>query len=291
MKEIEYTFTRYLSAKKTVDDRALNRVVWQSMAELLPKRTAENPLRVLEVGSGIGTMPERMLDWGLFDHVHYTALDEQPENTAVARRRLALRNQANAAFDLETGDIFEFVPRKREQSTWDLLAANAFLDLVDIPMTLPLLFSLLQPGGFFYFSLNFDGVTLFEPEIDRGFDDHIQALYHRTMDDRIIQGKLSGDSRSGRHLFHLLAAAGAETLASGASDWVVFPLNRSYPYDEAYFLHFIIHTVQQALARHAEIEPRRFQDWVATRHAQIERGELVYVAHQIDFFGRLAGYR
>jgi hypothetical protein len=30
-----------------------------------------------------------------------------------------------------------------------------------------------------------------------------------------------------------------------------------------------------------------FDRWIAARHAQIERGELIYVAHQLDFMGHI----
>ena len=82
----EYSFERYLSAKKSVDDRALNRHVWQRLTNGLP---AGRPLQVLEVGAGIGTMVERMLDWGALRRSDYTAIDFMPENVAVARGRLA----------------------------------------------------------------------------------------------------------------------------------------------------------------------------------------------------------
>ena len=29
-----------------------------------------------------------------------------------------------------------------------------------------------------------------------------------------------------------------------------------------------------------------FEAWIAERHAQIERGELVYITHQMDFLGQ-----
>lgn len=286
MSAFQPSFTRYLSAKQSVDDRALNRHVWQVMAQNLPAAAEHAPLRVLEVGSGTGAMLERMLDWGLLHDAHYTALDELPENTAAARQRLASRELGQVKVELETADVFEFIPQVSGRRTWDLLAANAFLDLVDIPRALPPLFSLLRPGGFFYFSLNFDGATLFEPELDRAFDELIQALYHRTMDERLTRGQPSGDSRSGRHLFRCLDQAGAEILAAGASDWVVYPSRSAYPHDEAYFLHFILHTVEQALTGHPELEPRRFQAWIEARRRQVELGELVYIAHQLDFFGR-----
>jgi hypothetical protein len=30
-----------------------------------------------------------------------------------------------------------------------------------------------------------------------------------------------------------------------------------------------------------------FADWIQKRRAQIERGELVYIAHQMDFLARV----
>jgi len=31
----------------------------------------------------------------------------------------------------------------------------------------------------------------------------------------------------------------------------------------------------------------QFERWAAARHTQIERGELVYIAHQLDFMGHI----
>ena len=53
-------YARYLAAKTTVDDRALNRHVLAELCRLMP---AGAP-RVLEVGAGLGTMVARLMDWG-----------------------------------------------------------------------------------------------------------------------------------------------------------------------------------------------------------------------------------
>jgi len=145
--------------------------------------------------------------------------------------------------------------------------------------------SRLAPGGLFYFSLNFDGATIFEPPFDPDLDALIEALYHRTMDTRRDRGRPSGSSRTGRRLFGRLQEAGARLIAAGSSDWVVFPGPDGYPGDEAYFLHFIIDTIGQALHGHPELAGSRFQAWIAQRHRQIEARELIYIAHQLDFLG------
>jgi hypothetical protein len=103
----------------------------------------------------------------------------------------------------------------------------------------------------------------------------------------VTAGRPSGDSRAGQHLFGQLKAAGAEIVQAGASDWVVFSGKAGYPQDEAYFLHFILHTVHQARAGRPELESGQLDAWIARRHRQVEDGELVYIAHQVDFFGRM----
>jgi len=303
----DFPFIRYLSAKKSVDDRSLNRTVWQELTGAVSSRGEDEPLRVLEIGGGIGTMIARTADWGLLKRAECTVLDAMPENIAHAGSYLrAWADRSGYRFEqgdpseirltatdreimvkLETGDVFHFLSDRGNEPGWDLLIANAFLDLVDVPSALPDLLSLLRPKGLFYFTINFDGTTIFEPEIDPALDEQIQALYHRTMDERIIQGRPSGDSRTGRHLFEYIRRAGAELLAAGASDWVVFAGADGYPEDEEFFLHFIVHTVGCALENHPELDSKRFEQWLHERHDQVERRILVYIAHQMDFVGRV----
>jgi SAM-dependent methyltransferase len=277
---VEPDFIRYLSAKKTVDDRALNKDVWQKLQQLIPGQPD-----ILEIGAGIGTMVERLVEGNMVKNGTYTAIDNQPANIAEAHSRL--NHLSSALFlSLETIDLFDFAAREQGKQAWDLLIAHAFLDLVDIATTLPILMALLKPGGLCYFTLNFDGLTSLEPAIDPHLDTLIEQLYHQTMDERMINGRFSGDSRSGRHLFKQLRQNKVEIIAAGSSDWVVFPARDSYPADEAYFLHFIIHTIHQALHGHPQLETTHFEAWIAQRHAQIESRELVYIAHQIDFLGK-----
>jgi SAM-dependent methyltransferase len=298
-------FIRYLAAKKGLDDRSLNRQVWDHLVRAVRDRADSAPLRVLEVGCGIGTMIERLLDRGLLTRAAYTGVDVEPEFIRAAAQRLkdyaagrqvpltvdaggALRFATpaqDARITLEAADLFDFLDRDPEKSAWDLLVAHAVLDLIDLPTALPRLLSRLVPGGLFYFTLNFDGATILEPPIDPDLDALIEALYHRTMDTRRDRGRPAGSSRTGRRLFGHLQDTGARLTAAGSSDWVVFPGPDGYPGDEAYFLHFIIDTIGQALHGHPELAGRRFQAWIDQRHRQIEARELIYIAHQLDFLG------
>jgi len=288
-----FDFTRYLAAKRTVDDRALNRHVWQTLADAVSDELPrDRPLRVLEVGAGIGTMVERCVEWGLFASADYTAIDSDESNTRAARARLArLTSGDEPALQvrLRTADPYEFAARKENRQRFELLIAHALLDLLHLPAALPGLLGMLRPGGLFYFSINFDGATLFLPEVDPELDGRIEALYHRSMDTRITDGQPSGDSRTGRRLFHALRACGAEVLAAGSSDWVVHAVGGDYPADEAYFLGCILHFVESTLRGHPELDDGEFGEWLALRRGQVADGEMVYVAHQLDYCGRVGG--
>jgi len=283
----EYSFLRYLAAKQSVDDRSLNRQVRETLAAALGKYRGHPPLQVLEVGCGHGAMLERLLDWRLLPESVYTGIDFNPELIAEARRRRRERPSQRVAAYFQAIDLCRFLARDHARPRFDLILAHAFLDLVDLETTLPALLNLLAPGGLFYFTLNFDGSTVFLPTLNSGLDRLIETLYHQTMDQRRVEGRLTGGSRTGRRLLARLSAAGAAVLAAGSSDWVVFPGDGGYLGDEAYFLHFIIHTVDLALQGHPALDAAAFRTWVKERHEQIRRSELIYLARQLDCCGQV----
>ncbi|MFL6095158.1 MAG: hypothetical protein ACJ71Y_06880, partial [Blastococcus sp.] len=69
-----YAYTRYLAAKKTVDDRALNRSVLAELRRLMPRGEP----RILEIGAGLGTMVARLLEWQVVTAGEYVLLDVDP---------------------------------------------------------------------------------------------------------------------------------------------------------------------------------------------------------------------
>ena len=304
-----YDFIDYLVAKKTIDDRSLNCIVWDRLQGALADHETQECLRVLEIGSGIGTMIERMATGPLTHRSsQYTAVDINPDCTRAARRRLSrwakrqgfvvIRETETSHLletggtrirvDLKTGDAYALVAEAAPHS-WDLLLAHAFMDLVDIQSLLPGMMRLLKSGGLLFLSLNFDGDTVLLPAIAPEFDDRVIHRYHRSMDERIVDGRQAGDSRTGRRLLMKLIQRRNEILAAGASDWIVYPRRRRYPMGESYFLHHIIHTIDEELAHHPEIEPDPFKTWIAKRHVQIDNGELVFMAKHIDILARKTG--
>ncbi len=291
---MEYSFPRYLVAKQTVDDRALNRHVLDVLQASLPLR----PVRIIEAGAGMGNMLARLLAWEVIDCAEYIHIDAMQENIEFAmdwlprwateagmcvelmgERQFRLYDEEREVrVTLEQADVLEYAARCPQPG--DLLVAHAFLDLMPMPESLPTLLSLTNRLA--WLTVNFDGVTTFEPVIDATLDAKIEQLYHQTMDRR----RTGGDSRSGRHLFGHLRAAGADILAAGPSDWVVYPRDGKYPAEEAHFLQYILNFFEESLTGHPELDAADFANWLQQRRRQIERGELVYIAHQMDFLAR-----
>lgn len=304
------SYARYLASKITVDDRALSAPVLAQLRRLLPPGAP----RVLEIGAGLGTMVARLVDWNVLRAGEYVLLDADRQLLDAsaqwlrdwARSRdlpcsdvpggLAVGELAVRLVHAEIGSYLQAAsqpgagqPDASQPGQAGLLIANAVLDLVEVPAVLPGLLRLLVPGGVYWFTINYDGESIFEPA--HPCDDLIMAAYHRDMDERIRYGRPAGESRTGRHLFGHLRAAGAPALAAGPSDWVVSAgPDRAYPGDEAYFVDAILSTIGGALAgRPDRVPPADLADWLAVRRAQLAAGELVYLAHQLDFTGRWPG--
>ena len=304
----QYDTIRYLAAKKPIDDRALNHNVYRALARHPLLRQKDVRVRIIEVGAGIGTMLERLIDRQLWHKCNYTALDISAANLKAAVNRLtdsaefkngSIGRLADGSFafcnasgtttvELLQTDVYDYLQRQQGKKIWDVIIAHAFMDLVNIETLLPLFRQILGNGGLMYLTLNFDGETVLLPRIDKKFDRLVTDAYHRTMDARVVAGRPSGDSHTGRHLFEALHRSGATVIQAGSSDWVVHPRGGKYPGEEAYFLHHIIHTMQTALHNPEPLDRDRLSAWLKKRHQQIECGELVYIAKQLDFLAQTA---
>ena len=166
------------------------------------------PVRVLEVGAGLGTMVARLMDWGVLSAGEYTLLDADRELLDDAGRWLrawaAARGVPSAAepdglrvgelrVRLRHAELGDFLDGAAEAQA-DVLIAHAVLDLVEVPAVLPGLLRLLAPGGAYWFTINYDGESVFTP--DHPADGQVMDAYHRDMDERIRYGRRPG--RAGR---------------------------------------------------------------------------------------------
>jgi len=289
-------FQTYLEAKRTVDDRALNRRVFDQFADALDGR--ESPVRIVELGAGIGTMIARLATWdGLPEHVCYRAIDQDTASIEHARSRVpewltaagyeieqssgsssvsARSGEQRLDVTLEIADAFEI------DDTADAVIASAFLDVVPLGDAIDTIEALLAPEGVVYAPITFDGGTRFAPPDT--LDDRIERAYHRHMDEY----RATGGSQTGRELLTTLPDRGWDVLSAGGSDWIVRPTEDGYPGSERQFVAHLLDTIDGALAdfESAVIEATTRERWLDRRRGELDRGELVFVAHNLDVLAR-----
>ncbi|HLE69639.1 MAG TPA: class I SAM-dependent methyltransferase [Vicinamibacteria bacterium] len=269
-------FARYLLAKRSVDDRALNRRVWGRLEREL-RESPEESIRIVDLGAGLATGAERIAEWQLVEPlsaIRYTGVE--PRRELLEEAHLRLRSLPFPA-ELAGATLEEFAARDENRGRFDLVVAHALLDILELSPSLEALVGLARPGGLLYLPITFDGETLFEPGSSQ--DDAVLSAYHDTMEAR-------GSSRTGRRLFHALRSIAAEVLEIGSSDWIVHPTRAGYPEDEAFFLEFILKTIEDAVRD--RVERASLETWLSERRRQLASADLVYCAHQVDVLARRA---
>jgi len=294
-------FQRYLRAKRTVDDRALDRRLLEELRTGLAKRAASNeePVRVLELGAGIGTMVTRCLEWELLPEgpVQYTAVDLSEDSVATlpgyVREWATDRGHGvtgDATLTVEADEtrveidavVAEGVEYAQEADVeYDLVVGVALLDLIE-RTALPSVLGAVADGGLYYFPITFDGGTRFHPThpADRG----VERLYHAHMDK-----KSGGSSRAGGDALAVLQRQQGVSVDAAGSDWIVKPIDGQYPADEAVVLRHILGTVESAVTEVTGGEFDSLGEWLTRRRQQAADAELIYHTHQLDLFGRVAG--
>ncbi|TKR25587.1 hypothetical protein [Natronomonas salsuginis] len=290
-------FRRYLRAKRTVDDRAIDQRLVGTLRERLRNRTeaGDGPLRVLEVGAGIGTMLARLVEWDVLPpgEIRYTAVDIESDtieavvpyvrewaaerSVSVSETDRIVLEGSNRRIELEPVVSEAVAHAERTTGEWDLVVGSALLDLLELE-ALDRLLDALSPGGLCYFPITFDGGTRFRPELPG--DRTIERHYHAHMD-----AKPGGSSRAGGDVVaRLQGAVGVTLLGVAGSDWVVRPIEGTYPADEAYFLRHILDTIEEAVGEVTD-DTETLEAWLAERRRQIDSAELCYFTHQLDVLG------
>jgi len=290
-KPVSYSYPRYLTAKRSVDERSLNRRVWERFLEKVEERGSR--LRILEIGGGVGATVKRIVE-GLegtgIESIHFTFVDLEPENVDAARKNLSTwqaerEGRISLTIEYVISDVFEFASTAAQ--TFDVIVGQALLDLLPLTETLTTLRPLLDEDGLWYFPIHFDGVTAFEPPLDMDLDAKIERLYHESMTDS-QEDKRAG-AHTGRRLLTRMREVGATLLEAGSSDWVVFASEEGYPENEDYFLQHILKFVEEELQDHSALDAEVFARWIDERRRQIETGELIYIAHQLDVLAQGTG--
>ena len=117
---------------------------------------------------------------------------------------------------------------------------------------------------------------MLEPNLEH--DKEFIKKYHETME------KESRTKNSGRKLLKELRGRNTRVIDVGSSDWVIYTSGGQYERDKDLFLRFVIGTIEKELE--GKIERGILKNWLNQRLEQIEEGELMYIAHQIDIMGR-----
>ena len=292
---------RYLRAKASVDARGVNLAVRNAVAQALARMPADRPLRVLECGGGAGGAFRQWTRlFAPFPQVEFTVVDRDPVPLAVYRQEVhAWADAAGFRMEEEDANRLRFggggrafdvrfreaaIPRgfdPREDGAFDLLLAQSFWDLLGRGTALSLGRRLLAPGGIFYATLTFAGVTRFGPphELDR----RLLVCYHASM-----AGDRGGDPIAGERLLGevRLPGSGFSELAVGRSDWRVVPTDEGYPGEEDFFLETILGFVEKEVREAPEIAAPELNEWLFTRRRQLANHQLSFAARQQDMAAR-----
>lgn len=301
--------SRYLHAKRTVDDRALNRRVWSAFVErLCAFQEVNESVNVLDVAGGIGSMAVRLLNLisgRTLESVQYTLVDIDADLVDAAWQNLPQwgrergfevqigpstlefhAEEGRMSLELVHGDAFQVLPDAVHRS-YDAVIAQSWLDLVNIETALERIFRVLADDGLFYAPIHFDGESRFLPRIDESLDREIVRHYHRSMETRETTHGPAGGSRTGSRLLLEIPEFEARVEAVGASDWIVRPTpDGHYPDDEAFFLRCILEFIEDEIATVDSDQRSRFEEWINRRREQIEDGRLTYLAHQLDLLAQ-----
>lgn len=291
-----FDYPEYLAIKQAIDDKSLNPSVWQALATALTSQAGNPRFRILEIGAGTGSMIMRLLAAGLLDRCQYVAVELEPGFGRVAESALSVWAGAHG-YRMEVISPSNWIVEKDEKiieiqwlaadileltsafasGYFDLLIGHAIIDLLPVPECMPGLLNLLKPGGGYFFSLNFAGVTSFSPSHPRDLE--ITAAYHLDMDRRFpaLQWRAS---QTGKILGKWLKEQGHLVCVEGDSPWQLCAV--STPSAEVNrFIGNILDTMAKALAGLEGLE-----EWLKLRRQQADSGKLLFFAANRDYFGR-----
>lgn len=294
-----FDYVQYLAVKKNIDDRSLNKTVWLEFSTWLKTESeGKETLKVLEIGAGIGTMVERLLDAALLLNCHYIAIEPEAEFKNAALERLsAWASKNNCKFTFDSEGLWLISSNKLKltiewhmssaneidanfaKDEFDLLLSHAVIDLLPVPEIMPSILDKLKAKGAYYFSLNFSGETDFYPEHES--DREISQNYHADMDSRFPDLDWQ-PSLTGSALPNWLKKYGCQTVIKGESDWQLgeFEALGRLREEDSLFLRNILDTIKKALSGLPILD-----DWLRVRYKQLDQGQLAIKISNSDCFG------
>lgn len=294
-----FDYVQYLDVKKSIDDRSLNKTVWLEFSNWLKVESNRGAsIKILEIGAGIGTMIERLLESSLLIKCHYVAIEpEVAFKDAAVDRLKAWADNHSCYFKIDSKGLWRISSNKLDitiewveadagkidklfgKDEFNALLSHAVIDLLPVPEIMPSILEKLKAQGGCYFSLNFSGQTNFYPKHEN--DDVVSASYHADMDSRFPSVDWQ-PSLTGSTLPNWLKSYGCQKVIDGDSDW---QLGKSEELgglnnEDGLFVRNILDTIKKALAGLPGIDA-----WLATRYEQLEQGQLAIKISNSDCFG------
>jgi ubiquinone/menaquinone biosynthesis C-methylase UbiE len=278
------SFADYLAAKFALDERSLNREVRGAFLEGLQRLPH---IECLDVGAGTGATLRRLLQSGLSTPLSVTLLDRDRDLLEQARAGMAGWLQASAmppAIRFAAEALEDHRPDRR----YNVITAHAFLDITPLTQALRLFSGWLQPGGYLYASLNYNGATVLADAYEDGaFEGQLLDYYNHTMETRRVDGQVTGGAYCGQRLTALLPEFGFSVLTCGNSDWHIAPLQGRYRDNDAVCLTALLEMIRSEAQRSDLFRREELERWHDDRQRRVEEGRLAMHVHQTDVLTRL----
>ncbi len=312
-----FDYVRYLEAKQTVDDRALDKECMEQFRCTLRRVPKGSTIRIIELGAGTGTMLRRFVsrfDDFFGNPIEYTMVDIKGDALTVARRLLLdptkklITIQGNDAsisahHSALHGDIpdlqlpglhvrfvcanaYDFLDDNVDKL--DAVVAASFLDLVSLDGIMYRIKKALNPASqarSFYFPLTFNGVTEFSTARN---DSPILKAFHSSMGDGYAGGKNMRRAFTGSFVEAAVKQFDGKVVMTKDSIWNVTPERNMYEHDEAYFLRCILQfvgsTSEKELSRHG-VSSDDMEKFMSSSMSSLDEKTLSYKAHNVDIVG------
>jgi hypothetical protein len=291
-------FAEFLEAKFALDERSLNRDVreaFRSALRSLPR------IECLDVGAGTCATFRRLLHSGLTNPLTLTALDRDRGLLDIARRNaegwlralglsprmedgaIQTRGERLAAMRVAAGELKDHRPDR----IYNIITAHAFLDLSPLPQVLRQFAAWLQPGGYLYASINYDGDTALMPAYeDAAFEARLLRDYNDTMELRRVDGQATGGAYCGRRLHALLPEYAFDIVARGGSDWNISPFAGEYRDGDAICLKALLEMIYGEGQRSGFFCQVELDRWHEERLRSLAERQLTLSVRQLDLLAQ-----
>jgi ubiquinone/menaquinone biosynthesis C-methylase UbiE len=276
-------FADYLAAKFALDERSLNCEVRGAFLEGLQRLPH---IECLDVGAGTGATLRRLLQSGLSTPLSVTLLDRDRDLLEQARAGLAGWLQASA-MPPAIRFVAEALNDHRPDRRYNVITAHAFLDIMPLTQALRLFSGWLQPGGYLYASLNYNGETVLADAYENGaFEGQLLDYYNHTMETRPRRrpGHGRGVLRTASHG----APAGIRVSRARLRqlDWHIAPLQGRYRDNDAVCLTALLEMIRSEAQRSDLFRREELDRWHDDRQRRVQEGRLAMHVHQTDVLAR-----